>query len=964
MIDSSMLPDFIIEAQEHLEELEGSLLHLEQEQDRDVLDDIFRAMHTIKGAAQFVGIDRVAELSHKLENLLDLIRREEQPLNEEIIELLIAGKDRISLLVDELQENQVEKSEVKDLLSHINAIVVGEADDSIASISSISSDESGSLASVLEEENLATISDELDNSINSINSDNSDNSDNSGVRESSFLAEDTVEEEYDEELYGIFMQQLKENMPFLRSQTVELTSSGTVEKQDVLNRCSDAIRSLKSSANYMGYENLTNHYNAWLDSIAVALDRLTRDRDTDLSFMHGFIEEICATYPHVMEGEFAEEDPEPVETVAEEAGGDDMVTAIHALFDEPDDSSALSDVDPAQQTVAGGDLNIALESVFDEEDEGPAFSSADEDSPVAAASPIAAASPDPVSPSEDNGRLEDESVGEVHDQELVEIFRQQLKTKIPLLEQQVSELASSSDKGELLKQCAVTLKSIRSASNYMGYTRLTSHYSTWQDELEGAILNLTAGGQPDLTFMQTSLDEVVRVYSPETFEGSDASLHTESEEVAVPVAETANAGSPVSTDDDEFEDLAETIGSLLSDPPPAVIAENRQDTARAAFEEEPVAAEPATGSAGDDLFDQLSNALEASLDQDLNVSEMPMHTVIEKMIEPVTGEEDNPAQEDALTAPVSAPSVVTAEAAENTRVAVEETIAEPAEPVEQKETAFSFEADSLDSRKSEEELQAELREVKRQEAEKKPVEKKIKQSMRVDADKIDYLMNQVGELVVSRAYFAQLFNEMKGLQQSLQENFGLTKSELKPINEFAFRLGEAGGHLGRVSNELQEGVMKVRMLPIAQLFKRFPRLVRDLIHKTDKLVNLETRGEETELDKMVIEEISDPLIHIIRNSVDHGIETKAERRKLGKPETATLTLESFHESDHIVVEVTDDGRGIDVEKVKARALAMRLFSKDELMRMSQTELTHIIMHPGFSTADKTTETSGRGVGMD
>jgi two-component system chemotaxis sensor kinase CheA len=140
--------------------------------------------------------------------------------------------------------------------------------------------------------------------------------------------------------------------------------------------------------------------------------------------------------------------------------------------------------------------------------------------------------------------------------------------------------------------------------------------------------------------------------------------------------------------------------------------------------------------------------------------------------------------------------------------------------------------------------------------------------------------------------------------------------------------------------------------------------VRDLVKKPDKQVKLEVKGEETELDKMVIEEISDPLIHIIRNAVDHGIETVSERKQLGKPETGTLTLEAYHESNHIVIEIIDDGKGIDPDFVKAKALEKGLFSEEELARMPALELTRMIMLPGFSTTEKATETSGRGFGMD
>ena len=149
-------------------------------------------------------------------------------------------------------------------------------------------------------------------------------------------------------------------------------------------------------------------------------------------------------------------------------------------------------------------------------------------------------------------------------------------------------------------------------------------------------------------------------------------------------------------------------------------------------------------------------------------------------------------------------------------------------------------------------------------------------------------MNQVGELVVSRAWFSQLFHEMRDLQQNLQHRASLESREMKQVKGLTFRLSEATVALGRVANELQEGVMKVRMLPIAQLFNRYPRLVFDLVRDGKKKVHLDIKGEETELDKMVIEAISDPLIHIIRNAVDHGIETAAERKRLGKPESGTI----------------------------------------------------------------------------
>ena len=243
-------------------------------------------------------------------------------------------------------------------------------------------------------------------------------------------------------------------------------------------------------------------------------------------------------------------------------------------------------------------------------------------------------------------------------------------------------------------------------------------------------------------------------------------------------------------------------------------------------------------------------------------------------------------------------------------------------------------------------------------------ERVFKKSVRVDAQKIDTLMNQVGELIVDRSYFFQLFNEMKNLQHHLKINAALDPKEMKLIRTFTYRLGEAIVSLSRTSNELQEGVMKVRKLPIAQLFNRYPRLIHDLTHGTAKQVQLEIRGEETELDRMIIEEISDPLIHIIRNAIDHGFEPATERKSLGKPLMGTLILEAYHESNHVVIEVVDDGRGMDPALIKAKALDRGLSSREELERMTHWEILRLVMLPGFSTAKEITSTSGRGVGMD
>jgi two-component system chemotaxis sensor kinase CheA len=240
----------------------------------------------------------------------------------------------------------------------------------------------------------------------------------------------------------------------------------------------------------------------------------------------------------------------------------------------------------------------------------------------------------------------------------------------------------------------------------------------------------------------------------------------------------------------------------------------------------------------------------------------------------------------------------------------------------------------------------------------------LRQSIRVDSGKIDALMNQVGELVVNRAYFSQLCNEMRELQHYLKQSRRLDKREFKQVSGLTFRISEATVALGRVANELQEGVMRVRMLPIAQLFNRYPRLVHDLARSSGKKVTLQVRGEDTELDKMVIERIADPLVHIIRNAVDHGLETIEERRRKGKPERGTLALNAYHESNHVVIEIEDDGSGVDLERIRTKAIEKGLIGESAATQLSEREIINLILIPGFSTADTITHTSGRGVGMD
>lgn len=224
----------------------------------------------------------------------------------------------------------------------------------------------------------------------------------------------------------------------------------------------------------------------------------------------------------------------------------------------------------------------------------------------------------------------------------------------------------------------------------------------------------------------------------------------------------------------------------------------------------------------------------------------------------------------------------------------------------------------------------------------------MEQTIRVDVSRLDALLNLVGELVLSRNRLAQLSSDL----------------ENKFENEYLIeQLIETTSQIGMNTTELQLAVMKTRMIPIGKVFNKFPRMVRDLSRDAGKEIELIISGEETELDKSVVEEIGDPLIHLIRNSCDHGVETPEVRRAKGKPAKGEVHLAAYHEGNHIIIEVRDDGAGMDPEKLKKKAIEKRVITAEEASALDRNQAFALIFKPGFSTAEKVTSVSGRGVGI-
>jgi two-component system, chemotaxis family, sensor kinase CheA len=221
--------------------------------------------------------------------------------------------------------------------------------------------------------------------------------------------------------------------------------------------------------------------------------------------------------------------------------------------------------------------------------------------------------------------------------------------------------------------------------------------------------------------------------------------------------------------------------------------------------------------------------------------------------------------------------------------------------------------------------------------------------LRVDAERIDTVLNLVGELIIAKSMLHQAFGEF-------DKRF--------PKDPLKARFSDAMAFQARILNDLQKSVMKIRMVPVEHLFRRFPRVVRDVAKSCGKDVNLEISGQDTDLDKSILDMLAEPLAHLVRNAVDHGIESPEERAQAGKPNEGTVRLSAYHQGNQIVIEVSDDGRGIDRDRLVAKAIDKNIVTQSDAGNMTEQDALDLIFHPGLSTASQVTSISGRGVGMD
>lgn len=508
--------------------------------------------------------------------------------------------------------------------------------------------------------------------------------------------------------------------------------------------------------------------------------------------------------------------------------------------------------------------------------------------------------------------------------ELLDSFVVETNEILETLDQELMSLESSPDDMDLLNSIFRSFHTIKGTSSFMGFDQITKITHVAED-----VLNKLRKSEIPVT--SATVDVLLEVYdwlkilakqidsgeqTPVDFHNTIAKLQ------AISQGQDPSSASGPAPEEHQAPTAA-----------PEAAADDNADAIAAIF------ADPAFGSSGDDFSPEEYALLEQAFKQ-INTS----------------FKHDDP-------------EAITGDDTDSELALVEETTPDAAEPTSpEPATLLSPEAIETVSAPTEQSPapRAEARpqpSTARQETKPAPKTEAPKQeqntarasssavdnTIRVDVDRLETLMDLSGELVLGRNRLAQITHDL---------------AQKYDNHDFIRELVETSSQINFITTELQSAIMKTRMVPIAKLFQKAPRMVRDLSKEFGKEINLILKGEETELDRSIIEELNDPLVHMIRNSCDHGVETPQEREAKGKPRAGTVTLDAEHEGNHIVIRISDDGKGMDAEKLKAKAVEKGVITPEQAAQMSAREAYNLIFAAGFSTAEKVTSVSGRGVGMD
>ena len=977
MYDEELLKEFIIESNEHLSELEENLNRLvDDPENPEYLNQLFRAVHSIKGSADYIGLVKTGEFLHKMESILERLRQGSLKATTHIIDVLFMGMDTVTSLLQDLSESQQELASVEAAsiaLDQLLAEDAGSAGDGIQD-EEISEDETwGEFSSskpeieepaIAEKESLKEPEETgamvLDEEFPDLGEKYGGIDETAETRSKAITSDEDM---FDNEISEVLDQHMGELDKALKI----LEEKKTTEE---LERFLKLVESFRSSIEYFGYDELDTSLSNISKSIMLILDEGEHLTDNEILSFYNNLDSIR---------EYINETDPVMQQPAKGAGtsGGELLTSDEAIKEFtiiPGVGAAK-----ARQIYEAGFSTWEKLSKANEEDlsriEGIStklagdiiafFKEERESVSVTAPASSASVSTGQREPEEHITAIrsevkEDLAVG--YDEELIDIFLSATVDLFSILDVRLQDISDKEADDDSVQELLEIVLKLRRSANYMEYSSIVTQLNQIITLLEQYLKDRYGMSTQDVATLVEELSGLKsalrrsKIFTEPTEEEPTEMVELTDEDrellqiflsAAEQYMDTINVCLTNIQNENDIDESVEiyikAVESLRSsakfmgyDSILNILDKKLEILGEQGHSPESISS----------LFETLSGFY-SELDAEIgalsrSIGKMPHETVMPSVPTPKPAEKPKPQ--------VPAPEIPDAAAQkEKPSVAAARVASPPAPPrVSSDETPPGGSVPPGGD--GEEPPGPEL-----------PYSRK---TLRVETERVDNIMNLVGELVVNRASFSQLVNSFREAYREILEMKKLDKQEMITLRQLALEFEESTTELSRVSNELQEGVMRVRMVSINQLFARFPRMVRDLAHKMNKEVNLIVTGKETELDKSVIEEIGDPLIHIIRNSIDHGLESPEERKKKGKPKQGTLNISAYHQGNQVIIEVSDDGRGIDFSKIKSRMESSGEITALEAERLTERDMISFLFKPGVSLAEKVSHVSGRGVGLD
>ncbi len=900
IMDAELFADFIIEAREHLETIEPNLLELERAPGNlGLLNEIFRPMHSLKGASGFLGLNRINQLAHRCENILDELRHGSMVVTSAIMDLILASTDALRQMLDTLEEsNSDEGTPIENLIEEIDTLMANKdnpVDEESATEDTepedtepedtepedaVSDDSTPEVAEPVVAEHLT--SSEEDGGANNATQASASATDATQASNASDNIPDTEAQSNTPskresgQLKKINKSPKQWICEFPRKPTYSLTAFGEGHLKDFIDESGEIVENLNSGllqleAQPEGQDELINDLFRYFHNLKGnsgiigyhELNALTHEAETVLNNIRRG--EMKATHELIDLLLFV---VDIMELLVFE------IDAAQGVVEPPDTSEVLK---PLQDALAGGPVMLPASMYTlagdDDDDDDDANDGTDTAKAQENAPDVTEKSTEVVAPAVFAVGVEDDDT---------ELFRLTVAQQMEIIRASMATLQSDSQHKASVDAIYRSLTAIKNACGFVNLPDIKLYA-----ERTAGIVDAARNSDMDFDLVMDLLAqefEIINDMLQNALKSGAGDLGTNAPNEAAPVPTKA-------------------ADSAAAPQEPEAVKEPKVDA-------EPVKA-------------QEQKAVAESKPAPVDVAKEPEKTTPEKAApekaapeKTVAPESKKPAAE--KTAPKPAAPAKPAAAPAKPAAAPAKPAAAPAKAPAQASTDAP----------------------------------KGSSTIRVDHEKLDHLMNLIGELIINRNRYTLIARHLE--DESAQID----------VAQVAQSLSETTYAMARISDDLQDTIMKVRMVPVASVFSRFPRLVRDLSRKSGKEVDLILEGEETELDKSVVEVIGDPLVHLIRNSVDHGVEPQEERLAKGKPPKGRVTLRAYHKGNSVAIEIEDDGKGIDPEKMRQVAIRKKVISAEDAKQLDDREAMELIFAPGFSSAEVITDISGRGVGMD